>query len=148
MEGVRSGTTAKVTETEQNDETMECNRMRPKMTKPDNQRRNAMEGNGEEMRYVGSWDDKIVSKKGGWQGLTRGRRGRQQNGKEKITEKRMQPQKRDIRENRRCTMRHIVVFSLQSFPDFLEECPVPRFQKTKKSTYPVLNRSGKHENAE
>ena len=74
----------------------------------------------------------IVSKKGGWQALTRGSRGRQQNGKEKITEKRMQPQKRDICENRRCTMRDIVVFSLQSFPDALEECPVPDSRKLRK----------------
>ena len=68
--------------------------------KPDNRRWNATEGNRKEMRYAESWDDRtlqIVSKKGVWQGLTQESRGRQKNGKEeKITEKRMQPQKRDI----------------------------------------------------
>ena len=48
----------------------------------------------------------------------------------------------------RYTTKDIVVFSLRCFPDVLDESPIPRFQKTKKNTYPVLNKKRKHENAE
>lgn len=41
MEGYRSRMTAKTTETEQNDETVECNQIQPRVTKFGNRRRNA-----------------------------------------------------------------------------------------------------------
>ena len=56
----------------------------------------------------------------------------------------MQPQKRDICEIVDTLRRiYIVVQYLvyDVFLDVLDESPIPRFQKTKKNTYPVLNKN-------
>ena len=47
-------------------------------------------------------------------------------------EKRMQPQKRDIYENRRFTTKENLVFSLRRFSDVLEEYPVPDSKRLRK----------------
>ena len=100
---------------------------RQRKTIEDDSRRQKLMGDGgtrckvmvRSMRYRGMIGHYKSSEKGSGGNQPRGCSGVVRNGKEeKIKRKRMQPQKRDIHENKKFTVELNLVFSLRCFPMF------------------------------